>query len=86
MPLPDSLASLTEIPLSARELRFSADFPGRIARLTDGRCDYIVRLVSQPEQVDAIRPIGHKSARLREVPDVINRRQMTRRRVISDLF
>ena len=61
------LESLTEIPLSARELRFSADFPGRIARFTDGRRDYIVRLVSQPTRklhssADCFRGLGYNVA------------------------
>lgn len=38
---------LTSLPLSKRELRFSGDFPGRIARFTDGRREIIIRWVTE---------------------------------------
>lgn len=38
--------SLTQLPLSEREARFGGDFPGRIARFTDGRRELIVRFVT----------------------------------------
>ena len=39
--------SLTRLPLSSREERFAADFPGRVARFSDGRREIIVRWVSR---------------------------------------
>jgi len=59
--------ALVEIPLSARDQRFSADFPGRIARFTDGRCDFIHRLVSKPTRklhssADCFRGLGYTIA------------------------
>lgn len=36
---------LTELPLSAKEVAFAADFPGRIGRFTDGQREIIVRYV-----------------------------------------
>jgi hypothetical protein len=35
------------LPLGAVELRFAQDFPGRIARFTDGEREIVVRWVSQ---------------------------------------
>jgi hypothetical protein len=40
--------TLTRLPLSEREERFGLDFPGRIARFTDGRREIIIRWVTQP--------------------------------------
>lgn len=39
-------SALTQLPLSKREERFGDDFPGRIARFTDGRREVIVRFVT----------------------------------------
>ena len=39
---------LTVLPLSEREQRFGLDFPGRLARFTDGRREIIIRWVTQP--------------------------------------
>ena len=38
--------ALTRLPLSEREERFGGDFPGRVARFTDGRREVIVRFVT----------------------------------------
>jgi hypothetical protein len=38
---------LREVPLSARELQFNSNFPGRIAKFTDGRRELILRWVTQ---------------------------------------
>src|SRR5215475_7809402 len=38
---------LTQLPLSSREERFAADFPGRIARFSDGRREIIIRWVER---------------------------------------
>src|SRR5262249_38934378 len=42
---PDQLEGhgLTQLPLSSREERFAADFPGRIARFSDGEREMIIR-------------------------------------------
>ncbi len=40
--------TLTAQPLSERELRFKNDFPGRIARFTDGNRELIIRWVAAP--------------------------------------
>jgi hypothetical protein len=39
---------LTPLPLSEREQRFGRDFPGRLARFTDGKREIIIRWVTQP--------------------------------------
>ncbi len=39
--------ALTALPLSEREQRFSSDFPGRIARFTDGEREVIFRWVTE---------------------------------------
>jgi hypothetical protein len=38
---------LTQLPLSSREKRFAADFPGRIARFSDGSREIIIRWVER---------------------------------------
>ncbi len=45
---------LTELPLSEREKQFTADFPGRIARFTDGEREIIFRWVTR--QTRALHP------------------------------
>jgi len=35
------------LPLTERELRFGADFPGQIGRFTDGRPEVIIRCVTE---------------------------------------
>jgi hypothetical protein len=40
--------ALTELPLTELEARFSAGFPGRIARFTDGQRVLIIRWVAAP--------------------------------------
>jgi hypothetical protein len=39
---------LVALPLSEREQRFGLDFPGRIARFTDGKREVIIRWVTEP--------------------------------------
>jgi hypothetical protein len=39
---------LTAVPLRADEQRFLADFPGAVARFTDGERDIVLRWVTQP--------------------------------------
>jgi hypothetical protein len=39
--------ALRPLPLSEREKRFSAGFPGKVARFTDGRRQYVIRWVSR---------------------------------------
>ena len=39
---------LTALPLSEREQRFGLDFPGRLARFTDGEREIIIRWVTEP--------------------------------------
>jgi hypothetical protein len=56
--------ALTELPLTERERRFAEDFPGRIARFTDGEREVIVRWVTQPTRTlhsaaDCFRGIGY---------------------------
>ncbi len=40
--------ALTRLPLSALEARFARDFPGHIARFTDGKREVIMRWVATP--------------------------------------
>jgi hypothetical protein len=39
--------ALTRLPLSEREERFGGDFPGQVARFTDGRREVIIRFVTE---------------------------------------
>ncbi len=39
--------SLTQSPLSPREERFAAGFPGRVARFSDGRREIVIRWVAR---------------------------------------
>lgn len=38
---------LTRLPLSEREQRFGGDFPGQLARFTDGQREVVVRFVTE---------------------------------------
>jgi hypothetical protein len=40
--------ALTQLPLNAIENSFASDFPGRIARFTDGEREVIIRWVTEP--------------------------------------
>lgn len=56
---------LTPLPLSEREQRFGQDFPGRLARFTDGRREIIIRWVTEPTRKlhpasDCFEGIGYK--------------------------
>jgi len=58
-------AALTALPLSARELAFGRDFPGRIGRFTDGRREIILRWVAAPTRklhpaADCLRGAGYQ--------------------------
>jgi hypothetical protein len=46
--------TLTQLPLSPREERFAADFPGRVARFSDGRREIIIRWT--PSETRALHP------------------------------
>ncbi|ADO68897.1 hypothetical protein [Stigmatella aurantiaca] len=55
---------LRELPLSEREQRFGAGFPGRIARFTDGRRELIFRWIQAPTRQlhsaeDCFRGLGY---------------------------
>lgn len=57
--------TLTQLPLSEREQRFGGDFPGRIARFTDGEREIIVRWVTEPTRklhpaADCFQGIGYQ--------------------------
>ena len=56
--------TLTEMPLSQRELAFVRDFPGRVGRFTDGRREIIIRWVGAPTRrlhsaADCLRGVGY---------------------------
>ncbi len=74
---PDSLDGMTlqELPLTERERQFIEGFPGRIARFSDGRREYIMRWVSEPTRSlhpasDCFRGSGYA---VRHAPVVIDR-------------
>ncbi len=48
---------LTELPLSEREARFTAGFPGRVGRFHDGEREIIVRWVARPTR--KLHPASH---------------------------
>lgn len=55
---------LTELPLSKREEAFVRNFPGHVARFTDGRREVIIRRVDAPTRrlhsaADCLRAIGY---------------------------
>ena len=55
---------IREVPLDARELQFNSNFPGRIAKFTDGRRELILRWVRQGTRqlhgsADCFRGIGY---------------------------
>ena len=56
--------ALHQIPLTARELEFNRNFPGRIAKFTDGRRELILRGVTQGTRqlhgsADCFRGMGY---------------------------
>lgn len=56
---------LTQLPLSTLEQRFARDFPGHIARFTDGRREIIMRWVAHPTRklhpaADCFRANGYR--------------------------
>lgn len=58
--------ALKQLPLTAREEMFHQDFPGKVARFTDGRREIIVRFVSQATRklhpaTDCFVAIGYKT-------------------------
>lgn len=65
---------LTQLPLSAVELRFAAQFPGQIGRFTDGERTLIVRVVQEPTRLlhpasDCFRGLGYQADPPRVVDD-----------------
>lgn len=62
-PVP-SAGPLRQIPLGARDARFAAGFPGRIAAFTDGTHTWVVRWLHQPTRklhpaADCLRATGY---------------------------
>src|SRR5262245_13037243 len=55
--------NLTQLPLSPREERFAADFPGRVARFTDGHREIIIRWRSE-EHTSELQSLRHLVCRL----------------------
>jgi len=58
---------LTRLPLSAREKRFYRDFPGRVARFSDGSRQIILRWVKRPTRklhpaADCYKGLGFRIA------------------------
>jgi hypothetical protein len=56
---------LTELPLTPREAAFSRDFPGRIARFTDGEREIVLRWIAAPTRrlhpaADCFRGLGYR--------------------------
>ena len=56
--------AIRERPLSEREQRFNGNFPGRIAKFTDGRREFILRWVTQGTRqlhgsADCFRGMGY---------------------------
>ncbi|MES2932555.1 MAG: hypothetical protein V4805_03600 [Pseudomonadota bacterium] len=56
-----------QLPLSALEQRFARQFPGHIGRFTDGRQEWIVRVMDQPTRMlhpasDCFRGMGYEVA------------------------
>jgi len=54
-----------KLPLSAVEQRFARQFPGHIGRFTDGRQDWIVRVMDKPTRMlhpaaDCFRGLGYQ--------------------------
>ncbi len=61
--------TLTQLPLSSREERFAADFPGRIARFSDGRREIIIRWVTRETRAlhpasDCFKGLGYSTRSL----------------------
>lgn len=57
---------LTQLPLSAVERRFAAQFPGQIGRFTDGERTLIVRVMQEPTRLlhpasDCFRGLGYQA-------------------------
>ena len=55
---------LTPLPLTARELKFSDDFPGHVARFSDGQREVIIRYVTEATRMlhaasDCLRGVGY---------------------------
>ena len=66
--------SLTQLPLSSREERFVADFPGRIGRFSDGWREIIIRWVSRETRAlhpasDCFKGLGYS---VRPVPSYVD--------------
>jgi exosortase/archaeosortase family protein len=65
---------LERVPLTAVDRRFAAQFPGHIARFTDGSRQLIVRAIEQPTRLlhpaaDCFKGLGYSVERRRVVDD-----------------
>lgn len=68
--------ALTVLPLTQREQRFAANFPGRIGRFTDGEREIVIRWVAQETRAlhpaaDCFRGLGY---RVRPLPVRVDER------------
>lgn len=66
-------ASMRELPLGTTEQRFANDFPGRIAKFSDGRQRFIVRFIERPTRrlhpaADCFRASGYRVRALASCP------------------
>jgi hypothetical protein len=66
--------ALTQLPLSAVEQRFAAQFPGQIGRFTDGWRDVTIRIAAEPTRLlhpasDCFRGLGYRVDAPRVVED-----------------
>jgi hypothetical protein len=71
--------NLYALPLSELEQRFAANFPGHIARFTDGNDVWVVRHTTKPTRmlhsaIDCYRGLGYKVKAQRVVEDVKHQR------------
>ena len=71
--------ALRPLAFSDVEQRFAAQFPGRLARMTDGRRQFVLREVEQPTRmlhpaVDCYRALGYRIADARLEDDAQQRR------------
>jgi hypothetical protein len=65
---------LQELELTSHERAFASDFPGTVARFTDGERDIVMRWVSQPTRrlhpaEDCYRALGYAIASARIIED-----------------
>lgn len=70
---------LSPLPLAEREAGFVRDFPGRVARFTDGRREIVVRWVVEPTRrlhpgADCFRGLGYAITPAESERDALGRR------------